>query len=202
MLNDPTLFAKANVLVVGDIMLDRYFWGKVDRISPEAPVPVVKKQKASQTLGGGGNVANNLAGLGCRVTVLGICGLDADAQTLRSLMAQNHIQDGLIEDADRPTTTKTRIMAQKQQVLRLDDEDVRPLSLSLERRLLEAFSKSISDYQVVILSDYGKGIFNTRTIAQDMIQLARQQNVVVLVDPKGNPMGALLAGHMYHAQYS
>jgi D-beta-D-heptose 7-phosphate kinase/D-beta-D-heptose 1-phosphate adenosyltransferase len=186
MINDLAVLKNTHILVVGDIMLDRYYWGKVNRISPEAPVPVVKKQKTSETLGGAGNVANNLAGLGCTVTVLGICGDDDDARSLKNLMQERQIKDRLIVDRLRPTTTKTRIMARKQQIIRIDAEDAQPLSAELENRLLDVFSKILSDCRAVILSDYGKGIFQTGTLAQKMIQLARKAKLPVLVDPKGS----------------
>ncbi len=129
-------FEQVTVLVVGDIMLDRYFWGRVNRVSPEAPVAVVKKHKTSETLGGAGNVAANLAGLDCSVTVLGICGPDDDARILKDLLNQKHITHHLTVDAARPTTTKTRVMANRQQVLRIDDEDSRPLSEDVEGQLM------------------------------------------------------------------
>lgn len=185
MLKDLASLNASPILVVGDIMLDRYYWGKVNRISPEAPVPVVKKQKTSETLGGAGNVANNLVKLGCTVSVLGICGDDGDARALKHLIAQHHIQERLICDPLRPTTTKTRIMARKQQIMRIDAEDARPLPPDVEGQLMAAFAESISACRVVILSDYGKGIFQTGTLARDMIQAARNAKLPVLVDPKG-----------------
>jgi D-beta-D-heptose 7-phosphate kinase/D-beta-D-heptose 1-phosphate adenosyltransferase len=186
MLDDLAVLNNTHILVVGDIMLDCYYWGKVNRISPEAPVPVVRKLRTSETLGGAGNVASNLAGLGCKVTVLGICGDDEDARTLVNLMHQRHIQDLLIVDHRRPTTTKTRIMAQKQQIMRIDAEDTQPLNREMERKLIDVCSRKIPECRGVILSDYGKGIFQTGAVAQRLIQLARQADLPVLVDPKGD----------------
>ena len=185
MQSESISFKKANILVVGDIMLDRYVWGNVNRISPEAPVPVVTQQRTTETLGGAGNVANNLAALGCGVSVLGVCGDDETAAALKGLLAEKSITDDLVVDPARPTTTKTRIMAHKQQVLRLDAEDVQPLSRDIEEQVTVRFADAITRCQVVILSDYGKGIFCTRSVAQDMIRLAGKHNRPVLVDPKG-----------------
>ncbi len=178
-------FEECKILVVGDIMLDRYLWGQVRRISPEAPVPVVKLRRTTEALGGAGNVANNLAGLGCRVTVIGLCGRDETAASLKRLLDEKGIRHELTVDGSRPTITKTRIMAQKQQVLRLDEEhghgpDEGVLA-ALKKSALDALSRS----DAVILSDYGKGIFHSAALAQDLIQAAGAEGVPVLVDPKG-----------------
>jgi D-beta-D-heptose 7-phosphate kinase/D-beta-D-heptose 1-phosphate adenosyltransferase len=184
---DPILSALPNrkVLVIGDIMLDRYYWGKVRRISPEAPVPVVKMRRITETLGGAGNVANNLAGLGCRIKVIGVCGQDPTAEGLRRLFEQKGIEDGLVTDPKRPTTTKTRIMAHKQQVLRLDEEDVQPLQADFGRSLLDAIQQEIAGSHAVVISDYGKGMFADPTWTQQIIQAACNRRIPVLVDPKG-----------------
>jgi D-beta-D-heptose 7-phosphate kinase/D-beta-D-heptose 1-phosphate adenosyltransferase len=178
-------FSDVRVLVVGDIMLDRYFWGKVRRISPEAPVPVVKMQRTSVTLGGAGNVAANLAGLGCTVSVVGLCGQDERAESLRELLTQKRVNQCLIEDASRPTITKTRIMAHKQQVLRLDEEDTRAPSTEIEQQIKDHVIEELSRCQVLILSDYGKGMFASKALSRDLIDLARRFKRPVLVDPKG-----------------
>jgi rfaE bifunctional protein kinase chain/domain len=114
---------RTTVLVVGDLMLDCYYWGDVRRISPEAPVPVVKVNEKTYRLGGAGNVAANLSGLGCSATVIGLIGQDAASGQLQELLASLNIKDHCLIDANRPTITKTRIMASKQQVVRLDEED-------------------------------------------------------------------------------
>jgi D-beta-D-heptose 7-phosphate kinase/D-beta-D-heptose 1-phosphate adenosyltransferase len=183
--NLTTTFHGSRVLVIGDIMLDRYFWGKVRRISPEAPVPVVKMRHITETLGGAGNVANNLAGLGCSVRVIGICGEDRTADGLRQLFKQKQIEDGLVTHATRPTTTKTRIMAHKQQVLRLDEEDAQPLPADLLQTVFKHVGQAIAGSQAVIISDYGKGMFADREFTQKIIQSAHGHNIPVLVDPKG-----------------
>lgn len=178
-------FEKTRVLIVGDIMLDRYIWGKVQRISPEAPVPVVKKQRVTETLGGAGNVANNLAGLGCQVKVVGVCGQDQRAAVLKTLLDKKGVQDGMVKDSRRPTITKTRIMAHKQQMMRLDEEDAQALSADLIAHIKSRVAREIGHCQVLIISDYGKGLFESAQVVQEMIALAREHQIPVLVDPKG-----------------
>jgi len=181
----PASFEKVRVLVVGDIMLDRYIWGKVRRISPEAPVPVVKMHRTTETLGGAGNVAGNLAGLGCTVSVVGICGTDQTAVPLKRLLEKKNITHRLVEDPSRPTITKTRIMAHKQQVLRLDEEDAQVLVPEIIQQVKTYIAEEMGRCQVVILSDYGKGLFASKTLTQEIIGFAHNQGVPVLVDPKG-----------------
>ena len=176
---------RVRVLVVGDIMLDRYFWGRVRRISPEAPVPVVKLQRSSDSLGGAGNVAANLAGLECAVAVVGLCGRDAEGDTLQRLLDEKRIAHHLVEDGSRRTTAKTRIMAQKQQVLRLDEEDARAPSSEAAEKIRGHVLRELERCQVVILSDYGKGMYASGALSHEVIDLARRHGRPVLVDPKG-----------------
>jgi D-beta-D-heptose 7-phosphate kinase/D-beta-D-heptose 1-phosphate adenosyltransferase len=176
---------RVRVLVVGDIMLDRYFWGRVRRISPEAPVPVVKLLRSNDALGGAGNVAANLAGLNCAVTVVGLCGRDAEGDVLRRLLDEKRIAHHLIEDPSRRTTVKTRIMAQKQQVLRLDEEDVRAPSSDAAGKIRDCVLQELDRCQVVILSDYGKGMYAAGSLSREVIDLARRRARPILVDPKG-----------------
>lgn len=176
---------RQHILVVGDVMLDRYVWGEVTRISPEAPVPVVHIKRTTEVLGGAGNVAANLAGLGCRVSAAGLCGSDVASQALRRLLAEHRIHDGLQTDGQRPTITKTRIMVQRQQLLRLDEETTRLLTPEQHQGCLAHLSEALGSVAVVILSDYGKGFLQTGGLAQDIIGLCRQQGVPVLADPKG-----------------
>jgi D-beta-D-heptose 7-phosphate kinase/D-beta-D-heptose 1-phosphate adenosyltransferase len=177
--------SRARVLVVGDIMLDRYYWGRVRRIPPEAPVPVVKLQRSNDSLGGAGNVAANLAGLDCAVTVVGLCGRDAEGDALRRLLDEQHIAHHLIEDGARRTTAKTRIMAQRQQVLRLDEEDVQAPSREAVEKIRNRVLKELDRCQAVILSDYGKGMYASGAFSREVIDLARRHGRPVLVDPKG-----------------
>jgi len=178
--------AGTRVLVLGDLMLDCYFWGDVRRVSPEAPVPIVKVASKSYVLGGAGNVAANLAGLGCQVSVIALVGRDAAADQVRELMATNQIDDRLIVHSDRPTITKTRIMADKQQVVRLDEEDGSQIDGQLENRLRQQRDEALVDVQAVVLSDYGKGMFTSMDWIQSIIQACRRSGVPVFVDPKGN----------------
>ena len=178
-------FEKSRVLVIGDVMLDRYVWGDVSRISPEAPVPVVKTRRITETLGGAGNVANNLAGLGSTVTLIGVVGNDAAAASLKNLLDQKKIRHGLVETPGRPTITKTRIMAHKQQVLRLDEENVGELPAAVAGQIKERMVAQLPDCQAVILSDYGKGIYAQLAFVQEIIGICRGHGIPVLVDPKG-----------------
>jgi D-beta-D-heptose 7-phosphate kinase/D-beta-D-heptose 1-phosphate adenosyltransferase len=178
-------FSDTKIVVVGDIMLDRYVWGKVRRISPEAPVPVVKVQRTSQTLGGAGNVANNLASLGCKVTVIGVCGSDNKAEALRQLLSEKNIRHHLIEDTTGPTITKTRIMADKQQMMRLDEEVVNSPSDNTFKQVKDRLMKAMKGGDVVILSDYGKGLLTCPDMTQELIHMACDHHLPVLVDPKG-----------------
>lgn len=185
MQDKPIPFERAHILVVGDIMLDRYIWGHVKRISPEAPVPVVQSQRTTETLGGAGNVASNLASLNCHVTVVGVCGADSAGQALRALVSSKGAVDGLVVDSDRPTTTKTRIMAHKQQILRLDEERAAPLDHKLLDEIRNAMVDHLDGCGAVILSDYGKGVFAGKAFAQELIRTCRSSGVPVVVDPKG-----------------
>jgi D-beta-D-heptose 7-phosphate kinase/D-beta-D-heptose 1-phosphate adenosyltransferase len=178
-------FSKIKIVVVGDIMLDRYVWGKVRRISPEAPVPVVKVQRISQTLGGAGNVANNLSALGCKVTVIGVCGSDDKAETLRQRLSEKNIHHCLIEDTTRPTITKTRIMADKQQMMRLDEEVVNSPPDNIFSQVKDLLTEAIKGGDAVILSDYGKGLLTRPDMTQELIRMVRDHHLPVLVDPKG-----------------
>lgn len=181
----PFSLSGIDILVIGDIMLDRYVWGKVGRISPEAPVPVVKVERTTETLGGAGNVALNLVSLGCRATVIGLCGSDGTALVLRRLLDQKNIVDRLVVDEMRPTITKTRIMAQKQQMLRLDEENTQIVGPAAAEKVRGAVSEKLAGCRAVILSDYGKGIFASEDFVQEIIHAARRQGKPVLVDPKG-----------------
>ncbi|PIE70660.1 MAG: bifunctional heptose 7-phosphate kinase/heptose 1-phosphate adenyltransferase [Deltaproteobacteria bacterium] len=178
-------FSQAKLLVMGDVMLDRYVWGTVNRISPEAPVPVVRTQETTDVLGGAGNVAANLSSLGCQVQLLGICGTDEPADRLYHLFDEKGV-DGHLEVADdRPTITKTRIMSQGQQLFRLDKECDHPIPETAGDRLMEAFEKRLVDADGVILSDYGKGVFGRSGFTEAVIEKCRKAGVPVCVDPKG-----------------
>ncbi len=166
-------------------MLDRYFWGEVERISPEAPVPVVKISHKTQCLGGAGNVAMNLAGLKCPLFLLAICGRDDQGEQLDQLLTEAGIDHHLITACHYPTTTKTRVIGQGQQLLRLDEEKTSAITPEMEEELLQVFENYLSMTKAVILSDYGKGIFNA-DVAAKIIARCQSKKIPVFVDPKGN----------------
>ncbi len=146
------------ILVVGDLILDRYIWGGVDRISPEAPVPIVNVQKFEDRSGGAGNVVNNLVNLGCRVKVSGFIGDDNEGAILSNIFdAQKVNRDGIIKVEKRPTSLKTRVIAQRQQIVRIDREDPRPPAAALCEGLAAVVGSQLETSKAVIVSDYGKG---------------------------------------------
>ena len=171
----------ARVLIVGDVMLDRYWFGEVSRISPEAPVPVVKIEKVEERPGGAANVARNCAALGAKVSLLSVVGADEAGKTLARLMDDANIESSLHEDAGLNTTVKLRVIGRQQQLLRIDFENT-PDHEVLRAKLAD-FSARLADCDVVILSDYGKGGLTHIT---EMIQRAKDAGKPVLVDPKGD----------------
>ncbi len=176
-------FAGRRLAVIGDSMLDRFLWGSVDRISPEAPVPVVRLEKETVKLGGAANVAANIRALGAEVTLCGIWGQDEARTQMETILSERGIAaSGMVETPGRPTTIKTRIIAHSQQVVRTDREDSGPVGEDITSRLLEAL-KAAGPMDGYILSDYGKGVL-TGTALGEFIGLARQQGKVVVVDPK------------------
>ena len=171
----------ARVLVVGDVMLDRYWFGDVSRISPEAPVPVVHVTRNEDRIGGAGNVARNAAALGAQVTLLSVAGRDEAGQALRALLAAETFTVNLHEDPAYSTITKLRVIGRQQQLLRVDFE-TQPGHEVLAAKL-EAYGQLLADCDVVVLSDYGKGGL---THVTRMIALARAANKPILIDPKGD----------------
>ena len=177
-------FSGVPVLVVGDLMLDRTLKGTVDRISPEAPVPIVNIQEESTTAGGAGNVICNLSALGASPVLLSVRGDDDAGQQLESIFKSRGIDvSGLIVDSSRKTTTKTRVIAHQQQVVRLDVEKKLPLSSEIETQLIETFRHLIPSFRVILISDYGKGVVTKRLI-QTAIREAHRHGAAVIVDPK------------------
>ncbi|MCT8549208.1 bifunctional D-glycero-beta-D-manno-heptose-7-phosphate kinase/D-glycero-beta-D-manno-heptose 1-phosphate adenylyltransferase HldE [Glaesserella parasuis] len=173
-------FNNAKVLVLGDVMLDRYWFGSTNRISPEAPVPVVKVQENEDRAGGAANVAMNIASLNVPVTLHGLVGNDDAGRALDKLLSEHRIQNQCVAVDSHPTITKLRILSRHQQLLRLDfEEGFHNLDC---QALLAKLAAEITAYGALILSDYGKGTLDT---IQQMIQIARQANVPVLIDPKG-----------------
>ena len=178
-------FPGQRVLVVGDVMLDEYWWGSVRRISPEAPVPVVELQKQSYVPGGAANTAANVAGLAAKVFLAGIVGRDEAGRQLRDTLAGQGIGlEGLLVAEGRPTTTKTRILAHSQQVVRVDREDRSPFSAALEEQLLRFIDEQLPRVDACILSDYAKGLV-TPALARRVIQRGAERGKPVIVDPKG-----------------
>lgn len=177
-------FEQTKVVVIGDIMLDRYVWGEVGRVSPEAPVPVARVQRTSYSLGGAGNVAANLAGLACVAVAVGGRGKDDAGRELTACFEATGIRHRLVYLPFRPTTTKTRIMAQSQQLLRLDEESAEPYPADIDATLLELFAQEQAGAGAVIVSDYGKGIFRGR-LAGEIIERCRAAAIPVFIDPKG-----------------
>ncbi len=175
----------AAVLVVGDIMLDRFVYGVVERISPESPVPVLSISREKSMLGGAGNALANLAGLGVKAKALSVIGNDEDGIEIRKLAKELGIDTGgLLIDDDRPTIVKTRYLAGHQQLLRTDFEKKQFLSAAKEKALLQKAKELIGDVQALIISDYGKGLLGDDVI-RALIKLAKGKNISVLVDPKG-----------------
>lgn len=173
-------FSSVRVLVVGDLMLDRYWHGATSRISPEAPVPVVHVQHDEQRAGGAGNVALNIAALGAKATLMGYCGHDEAADALRKILQESGVLCVFEAVENFPTITKLRVMSRHQQLIRLDFEDgFHQLNSS---SLLHHFDAELNGAQAIVLSDYGKGTLNA---VQDFIGYARRLNKILLVDPKG-----------------
>jgi D-beta-D-heptose 7-phosphate kinase/D-beta-D-heptose 1-phosphate adenosyltransferase len=172
------------VLVLGDVMLDQFLWGKVARISPEAPVPVVEVASETFHLGGAANVAGNVRALGGQAVVAGIVGDDASGLRVRTALAEAGVEDALSVAGDgRPTTVKTRIIAHHQQVVRADRESSAPVTGALERALLQRVRAALPSCGALILSDYHKGVV-TASVMKAVLALARRRGVPVLVDPK------------------
>lgn len=177
-------FCSARIAVVGDLMLDRYMFGAVSRISPEAPVPVLDIQDEQARLGGAANVAHNIHGLGATPVMLGIVGDDTSGLLLKGLFADLGFPlDGIITDHHRPTTVKTRVIAGSQHMLRIDHEKKHDIATETEDKLLSAIEDQITHLDAIILEDYNKGVI-TRSVIHRTIELGRKHNVPVLVDPK------------------
>ena len=174
----------SRVLVVGDVMLDEFLWGRVARISPEAPVPVVEVTHQSFHLGGAGNVANNVNALGGQAVLAGVIGRDVAGDKVRHSLVQSGVEDALaLAEAGRPTTIKTRIVAHHQQVVRADRERTEDLPAEIEDALLERMREALPSCRAVVVSDYQKGVVTAR-IMKTLRALATRQGVPLLVDPK------------------
>ncbi len=179
-------FNGLKVAVIGDMMLDCYFWGEVRRISPEAPVPVVEVGDEFYRFGGAANVALNILKLGGVPVPIGVIGYDNDGTIFASLLSDNNIEaDGLIVDENRHTTSKTRVIAHDQHVVRIDKENKEYLNQNIQEKLLNYFKKNIKSFNGLILQDYNKGVLSPFLI-EEIISLANKNNLLITVDPKFN----------------
>ncbi len=187
-----SLFTRARsirALVIGDLMLDEYLWGKAERISPEAPVQVVDVTREELRLGGAGNVVNNLVALGCGVTVCSVIGGDENGTILQHVFSGKGVDtSGVFEDPLRTTSKKTRVVAVNQQIVRIDRESRESISGDFEERILAFLAARGREFQVILVSDYAKGVLTPRLLA-GITTAARNLGVPVVVDPKGNDYG-------------
>ena len=177
-------FGGKRIVVLGDLMLDEFIWGRVRRISPEAPVPVVEVDRQTLALGGAGNVVSSLVALGARPTPIGVIGDDLDAERLRHAFSALAVSTNrLVVDAARPTTVKTRIIAHSQQVVRADRESRAPISAEIEDRLIDSFRGELDSADAIVVSDYGKGLL-TPGLLSHALAVARERGLIVCLDPK------------------
>ncbi|WP_201354024.1 D-glycero-beta-D-manno-heptose-7-phosphate kinase [Hydrogenimonas urashimensis] len=176
---------KPAILVVGDLMIDHYLWGKTERISPEAPVPVIDVQEESEVLGGAGNVVNNLIALGADVSVASAIGKDENGRRLGLMLKSLGVKtDALVTEPQRKTTRKSRVIASHQQVVRFDSETRQEIAKETEDKILASVQRQLFLTDIILLSDYGKGVLSER-LTRHVIEMARAAGVKVLVDPKG-----------------
>ncbi|MGH9822875.1 MAG: D-glycero-beta-D-manno-heptose-7-phosphate kinase [Blastocatellia bacterium] len=179
-----TAFKGRKIVVIGDLMLDEFIWGRVRRISPEAPVPVVEIERQTLSLGGAGNVASNLSSLGARPVPIGVLGDDDDARRLCSALKSSGLSaESLVVDPGRPTTLKTRIIAHNQQIVRADRENRGPISGDIEERVVKAFERELESADAVVVSDYNKGLL-TASVLDRVLKVARERGRMVCLDPK------------------
>jgi D-beta-D-heptose 7-phosphate kinase/D-beta-D-heptose 1-phosphate adenosyltransferase len=182
---DWNAFHHRRILVVGDLMLDRYLWGDVQRISPEAPVPVFQVRNRSEAEGGAGNVVANLVGLGVWVTVIGVRGDDESGRLLRARMKHPRIRDLSLECPGRPTVTKTRLVANGQQLIRMDEEQIQPVGPEILHEALRQVAEQAEEADGMVLSDYDKGMLHAHGLCRSAVQIAQRRGIPILVDPKG-----------------
>jgi len=173
------------LLVIGDLMIDQYLWGSCERISPEAPVQIINIERESTVLGGAGNVVNNLKKLGSKVDIISVIGDCQNSGELRNLLVKNQINTKyLVLQKNRTSSKKTRIIASQQQVVRYDFESTGDVNIDSERAIIEIISKIINEYDVILLSDYKKGVL-TKKLTKSIIRIANKYKKKVIVDPKG-----------------
>jgi rfaE bifunctional protein kinase chain/domain len=172
-------FKNLKIAVVGDIILDKYLWGEVERISPEAPVPIVDVKRETVSLGGASNVANNIVSLEAKAYMIGVIGNDENGKAIEKLMQEKGIIPLLVKDKSRPTIEKTRVIAVSQQLLRIDRENRNPLNETVERRIIDQIKEIKDEVDVFIVSDYGKGVVN-----KNIMEYIKSLRKPVFVDPK------------------
>ncbi|MDR1400762.1 MAG: D-glycero-beta-D-manno-heptose-7-phosphate kinase [Endomicrobium sp.] len=179
-----SLFKKQAILVVGDVMIDRFVWGRIRRISPEAPVPIVEITEETESLGGAANVANNTTTLGGKALIVSVVGKDFTGNLLIKMLLKEGISpDYLVYDSQRPTILKTRIIAASQQVVRIDNERKGVFDSKIESKIIENIEKLITKVNAVVISDYGKGVISPKVLKRT-IYLARKHEICITVDPK------------------
>lgn len=185
-----------NILVIGDLMIDHYLWGDCNRISPEAPVQVIDLKEETSSLGGAGNVVNNLKTLGAHVDVLTVVGDCENTTHLKKLLNQIKVRTNfLITEKNRVTSKKTRVISSNQQVVRYDNESIYDISKTSESKLLKTFHKIINEYDVLLLSDYGKGVL-TDSLTKKVIQASKKLRIKTLIDPKGKDFSKYSGAHL------
>jgi D-beta-D-heptose 7-phosphate kinase/D-beta-D-heptose 1-phosphate adenosyltransferase len=176
-------FKKKKILIIGDLILDRYIWGKVNRISPEAPVPVVEVSNEEFLLGGAANVAHNIVALGGYATVIGVAGKDTAGEDLVRKLEETGIHSGGVFLSSRPTTVKTRIIAHNQQVVRFDREEKERIGKKLLQQMLEYLSGAVKAHDAAVISDYKKGVISPELI-KELLKHTKAKKIFVAVDPK------------------
>ena len=177
-------FNKLNILIVGDVMLDSYIWGAVERISPEAPVPIVNVKKRDVRLGGAANVALNVQALGAKPVLVALCGDDDAGKRLKQIISDQKLSiEGIVVSSARPTTVKTRVIASSQHIVRVDDESDKPSSGEEEKELLKRIEKLAPDCDAIIFEDYDKGVLSLALI-ENTVALAQKLGIPTIVDPK------------------
>ena len=176
-------FSQQSILVIGDVMLDKFMWGNASRISPEAPVPIISVNKISHSPGGAANVALNLSKLSANVQILGIVGDDNEGAILENTLLKNGVKTQFITDAKISTTTKTRIIAHGQQVVRTDYEDIRDVNSDQIKIIKDILDKIISEIDAIIIQDYNKGLLVKDSI-KTILEISSEKNIPVYVDPK------------------
>jgi len=182
---DLAKFERCKILVVGDLMIDEYLWGSVDRVSPEAPVQIVSVEKEEYTPGGSGNVVNNLVALGAKVFAIGVIGTGREGRLLLEKFKNIGVDTrGIIQEAERPTTRKTRIIAANQHVLRIDRETKKEISNRTFKAIADFTEKIMPEVDIILISDYGKGMV-TRSMLSGLAAMAKKHNKITIVDPKG-----------------